>query len=43
VEPSVRFEVVLDAPAPVELDVLQVNAFGFGGQNTSLVIVRPDP
>ncbi|HZZ47343.1 MAG TPA: beta-ketoacyl-[acyl-carrier-protein] synthase family protein [Pseudonocardia sp.] len=42
VEPSVRFEVVLDAPAPVELDVLQVNAFGFGGQNTSLVIVRTD-
>jgi 3-oxoacyl-[acyl-carrier-protein] synthase II len=42
VEPSVAFEVVLDAPAPVQLDVLQVNAFGFGGQNASLVIVRPE-
>jgi 3-oxoacyl-[acyl-carrier-protein] synthase II len=41
VEPSARFEVVLTEPTPVDLEVLQVNAFGFGGQNCSLVIRRP--
>jgi 3-oxoacyl-[acyl-carrier-protein] synthase II len=41
VEPSARFEVVLNAPTRVDLDMLQVNAFGFGGQNASLVIRRP--
>ena len=39
-DPEVRFDVVLGEPRPVDLDVLQVNAFGFGGQDASLVVTR---
>lgn len=31
---------VIREPAPGAIDVLQVNAFGFGGQNSSLVVSR---
>jgi 3-oxoacyl-[acyl-carrier-protein] synthase II len=41
VEPSADFDVIIGEPAPVDVGVAQVNAFGFGGQNTSLVLRRP--
>ena len=31
---------VINAPAEGQIDVLQVNAFGFGGQNSSLIVTR---
>lgn len=40
VDPEARFRVVLDQPAPGPMSVVQVNAFGFGGQNASLVVAR---
>jgi 3-oxoacyl-[acyl-carrier-protein] synthase II len=40
VEPEARFEVVLDAPRAARYDAFLVNAFGFGGQNASLVLSR---
>ena len=39
-DPEVRFDVVLHEPRAVDLDVLQVNAFGFGGQDASVVVTR---
>ncbi len=35
-----RLRVVINEPAPARIDTLQVNAFGFGGQNSSLVLTR---
>lgn len=35
-----EFEVVLSRPRPLEINAFQVNAFGFGGQNASIVITR---
>lgn len=35
-----RLCAVINEPAPGKIDVLQVNAFGFGGQNSSLVVSR---
>ena len=35
-----RLHAVINAPAEGQIDVLQVNAFGFGGQNSSLVVTR---
>lgn len=40
-EPAARFNVVTEKPVETELRVIQVNAFGFGGQNASVVITRP--
>lgn len=40
VDPEARFRLVLDQPAAVSYSVFQVNAFGFGGQNASLVVGR---
>jgi 3-oxoacyl-[acyl-carrier-protein] synthase II len=40
VEPEARFDVVLDAPRAMPYDAFLVNAFGFGGQNASLVLSR---
>ncbi len=40
VDPEVEFEVVTGTPAPVDAMVAQVNAFGFGGQDSSLVLGR---
>jgi 3-oxoacyl-[acyl-carrier-protein] synthase II len=39
-DPAVRFDVVLHEPRTIDIDVLQVNAFGFGGQNASVVLTR---
>ena len=35
-----RLHAVIGAPAEGRIDVLQVNAFGFGGQNSSLIVSR---
>jgi 3-oxoacyl-[acyl-carrier-protein] synthase II len=35
-----RFEIVTREPAPMTGDAVQVNAFGFGGQNASVVMTR---
>ncbi|MGH8219742.1 MAG: beta-ketoacyl-[acyl-carrier-protein] synthase family protein [Steroidobacteraceae bacterium] len=40
VEPEARFDVVLDEPRAAQYDAFLVNAFGFGGQNASLVLSR---
>lgn len=32
--------VVINEPAPTKIDTFQVNAFGFGGQNASMVVTR---
>jgi 3-oxoacyl-[acyl-carrier-protein] synthase II len=40
VEPEARFRVVTGAPAKVDIDVLQVNGFGFGGQDACLIATR---
>jgi 3-oxoacyl-[acyl-carrier-protein] synthase II len=37
---KIRFDVVLHEPRAVDLEVLQVNAFGFGGQDASVVLTR---
>jgi 3-oxoacyl-(acyl-carrier-protein) synthase len=40
-EPAIQFEVPLGtSPAPLALDAFQVNAFGFAGQDASMVISR---
>ena len=40
VDPEARFHVVIREPARAEIENLQVNGFGFGGQNASLVVSR---
>ncbi|MBI3993103.1 MAG: beta-ketoacyl-[acyl-carrier-protein] synthase family protein [Candidatus Lambdaproteobacteria bacterium] len=35
-----RVRVVLNEPAPTRIDAIQVNAFGFGGQNSSMIVTR---
>ncbi|MFC3712938.1 beta-ketoacyl-[acyl-carrier-protein] synthase family protein [Sphingoaurantiacus capsulatus] len=37
-EPSIAFDLVLDKPRKKTVGWLQANAFGFGGQNASLVV-----
>lgn len=39
-DPEARFDVVLGQPRELAATAFQVNAFGFGGQNASLVITR---
>jgi 3-oxoacyl-[acyl-carrier-protein] synthase II len=39
-DPEAEFDIVLDAPRELNIDAFQVNAFGFGGQNASVVITR---
>jgi 3-oxoacyl-[acyl-carrier-protein] synthase II len=39
-DPEVDFDVVLGAPRAAEVATVQVNAFGFGGQNASVVLTR---
>ncbi len=39
-DPEIEFDLVMGRPRPLTVEVLQVNAFGFGGQNTSLVVGR---
>ncbi len=38
VDPEAEFEVVTERPARLQTSYVQVNAFGFGGQNASLVL-----
>jgi 3-oxoacyl-[acyl-carrier-protein] synthase II len=40
VDPAVRFDLVLGAPRALAHRAAQINAFGFGGQNASLVVTR---
>ena len=40
VDPAAEFEVVIQKPAKGEFNTMQVNGFGFGGQNASLVVTR---
>lgn len=40
VDPEAQFEVVLDKPWVGDVPAAQLNGFGFGGQNASLVIAR---
>lgn len=42
IDPEIEFEVVLGAPKAVDIKAFQVNAFGFGGQNASIVVQRAD-
>ena len=35
-----RFRVIIHAPATADIDVLQVNGFGFGGQDACLIVTR---
>lgn len=39
-DPEAVFEVVVGQPKPMRYGTLQVNAFGFGGQNASLIVTR---
>jgi 3-oxoacyl-[acyl-carrier-protein] synthase II len=39
-DPEIDFDVVLHAAADVRVETLQVNAFGFGGQDASLVVSK---
>lgn len=39
-DPAAEFEVVHGAPKALDFDVAQINSFGFGGQNASVVISR---
>jgi len=40
-DPEADFHVVTQAPVAVDTRAVQVNAFGFGGQNASVVVTRP--
>lgn len=40
-DPEARFWVVTGAPAKVDARVIQVNSFGFGGQDASVVLRHP--
>lgn len=39
-DPEIRFDAVLHEPRRIDLEVAQINAFGFGGQNASIVVTR---
>ena len=39
-DPEAEFEVVIKQPKQMSYKTLQVNAFGFGGQNASLIVTR---
>src|SRR5579863_5988602 len=39
-DPATRFDLVMERPRAHRYGAFQVNAFGFGGQNASLVISR---
>lgn len=40
VDPDADFQVITQKPVHVDADVIQINSFGFGGQNASLVLRR---
>ena len=39
-DPEAKFDVVIEAPRSMAWRTLQVNSFGFGGQNASLIVTR---
>jgi 3-oxoacyl-[acyl-carrier-protein] synthase II len=39
-DPEAEFEIVIKEPKRVDVRTLQVNAFGFGGQNASVIVTR---
>ena len=39
-DPEIRFDVALHEPRSVDVDVLQINSFGFGGQDASVIVRR---
>jgi 3-oxoacyl-[acyl-carrier-protein] synthase II len=41
-DPECEFDVVLGEAVNREVDVLQFNGFGFGGQNASLIVTSPE-
>lgn len=41
-DPECEFDVVLGQAVDCDVDVLQFNGFGFGGQNASLIVTRPE-
>jgi 3-oxoacyl-[acyl-carrier-protein] synthase II len=41
-DPVVEFDLVIDEPRYADCRAVQLNAFGFGGQNSSLVLERAD-
>ena len=41
VDPAAEFDVVTGQPVALDVEVVQVNAFGFGGQDSSVVVRRP--
>ena len=41
-DPNIRFEAVINRPVDVNVSIAQVNAFGFGGQNASVVVRRAE-
>ncbi|MCC7259200.1 MAG: beta-ketoacyl-[acyl-carrier-protein] synthase family protein [Gammaproteobacteria bacterium] len=42
-DPEIGFDVVLGAPRAMQVDVVGINAFGFGGQNAALIVSRAPP
>ena len=41
VDPAAEFGVITGQPVSLDVDVAQINAFGFGGQDASVVVRRP--
>jgi 3-oxoacyl-[acyl-carrier-protein] synthase II len=39
-DPAADFDIVIEKPRQMKVETLQVNAFGFGGQNASIVVTR---
>ncbi len=39
-DPEIEFDVVLERPRATDVAVIQINAFGFGGQNASIIVSR---
>ena len=39
-DPNAQFDIVIDQPRDMAIETLQINAFGFGGQNASIVVTR---
>jgi len=41
-DPAIPFDCIPHTPRPATLDCAMSNSFGFGGQNVSLIFLRPD-
>ncbi|MEM9655343.1 MAG: beta-ketoacyl-[acyl-carrier-protein] synthase family protein, partial [Actinomycetota bacterium] len=39
-DPAIRFDVAIGEPRRMRVDCFQVNSFGFGGQNASVIVTR---